>query len=100
MDIKVVGENIIEKPTHFLRTWNIGMCRGSLDEKENEENIAIGNYGGRCCLNPGKHTLICRNLKKPYGWGKAAIRIQGQEYCNDFVGFKAFRHVLISGKLI
>lgn len=76
----------------FERQWNIGRCKGLATTTK--------NGGERCCLNPGKYALICQNLVRPFGWGKASIKIQGQEYCNDFVGFKAIRSVSISGKLM
>ena len=49
----------------------------------------------RCCITPGYHILTCHNEKGPFGWGKSSIEIQGQRYCDDFVGFEAMRKVLV-----
>ena len=93
MDITMIEADVSvpllqELPT-FHRTWTIGRCHGPPKYRDQDQ---------RCCLNPGEHTLICENEFHPIGWGKESVKIQGQEYCNDFVGFKAMRSVLISGK--
>ena len=74
---------------YFERKWNIGTCQG-----EDGSNT-------RCCLQPGRHTLRCKNIAKyeSCGWGNVSLEIQGQEYCSNFFGSMAFENVLISGKL-
>ena len=71
--------------------WELGSCEGSLSY---EMNFTYVKYE-RCCLIPGYHTLTCHNEKGPFGWGNSSLEINGQRYCNDFVGFKAMRRVLI-----
>ena len=55
-------------------------------------------YMDTCCLNPGVYTLICENMIGPYGWGNSFIEIAGERYCDDFVGYKALRKVVVTGK--
>lgn len=38
------------------------------------------------------------NTAGPFGWGKTFIEIEGQRYCDDFVGYNGFRKVLVEGK--
>ena len=75
---------------YFERVWDISTC-------QDEDGIDT-----RCCLQPGRHTLRCENIAsyEPNGWGSVSLKIQGQEYCNNFFGSTALRDVWISGKLI
>ena len=63
-------------------------------------------YIERCCLQPGSYTLVCENnvlirrndREVEYvGWYGSFIEIQGQKYCDDFVGHKAMRRVEVRG---
>ena len=76
----------------FSPEWRMGSCFGP-------RNTYLFNvtYYERCCLTSGKYTLICKNTKSKYGWGNAALKINGKQYCDDFVGFKAMRTVSIQG---
>ena len=57
----------------------------------------VDAYVEQCCLTPGRYVLTCQNDKGPFGWGNASVEIQGQKYCNDFIGRKARRIVMIAG---
>ena len=76
-----------EKAAHFNRTWKLGSCHGELNDFD---------YFDRCCLTSGQYTLICTNHKSKFGWGNASIEIQGQTYCDDFIGYKGMRTVYVS----
>lgn len=54
-------------------------------------------YVDQCCLTPGRYVLTCQNYKGPFGWSNASVEIQGQKYCNNFIGRKARRIVMITG---
>ena len=76
--------------------WDLGVCKGSNNYVSNSTYVKHE----RCCLKPGQHILTCHNEKGPYGWGRSSIQVQGQQYCDDFVGFKAQRSILIHGNQI
>ena len=52
-----------------------------------------------CCLPAGNHTLICYNTQQPHGWKKGFIVINGKRYCDDFIGYKAMRRVIVNGNI-
>ena len=82
---------------NITHQWQLGSCaNGSVSYERNYTYTK----NERCCLPQGMHTLTCHNEKGPFGWGKSSIEIQGQRYCDDFVGFKAMRNVFISDKCI
>ena len=95
MRIKIsVGPNENDA-LHFSRQWKLDSCYGpkpGLDYVRNEINY------DRCCLPPGRYTLICINQKSAYGWGNAFLEIDGKRYCDDFVGFKAMRTISVLGE--
>ena len=76
----------------FSPEWRMGSCYGP-------KTTYISNriYYDRCCLTQDTYTLICKNTKSKYGWGNADFKIDGKQYCDDFVGFKAMRTVFIQG---
>ena len=88
----------------FYRSWEMGSCFGPkkiFDDITNKStSIYESNriYIDTCCLSPMTYTLRCTNAVGPFGWGKSFIEIEGQRYCDDFVGNKGFRKVLIEGK--
>ena len=94
--MNVSGSN--ECNTLFSPEWRIGSCFGpgniefSIPKYQPNELHFI-----RCCLPPGTYTLICKNTKSKYGWGSSKFTINGKRFCDDFVGFKALRTVLIEG---
>ena len=77
---------------HLLK-WSLGTCSNSKDYTNDKEFVEEG-----CYLAPGKYTLNCYNTKHPYGWKKGVIVINGHSYCDDFMGYKALRHIFISSK--
>ena len=79
----------------FSLSWEMDSCYGP---KNSVKYRANDTYWDRCCLSPGVYTLICKNNLGPYGWGNSFIEILGQRYCNDFVGYKSFRKVNVTGK--
>ena len=78
--------------SNFERKWILGNCNGYPFESDSQ-------HIERCCLMPGRHVLICRNSKTAFGWGNAFIEIQGQKYCDDFIGNEARRIVTITGNV-
>ena len=86
----------------FSHQWKMDFCYGpntfaSLKSIQDEPNKT---YMDRCCLKPGIYTLICKNEMGPFGWGDSFIEILGQRYCDDFVGYKGLRRVIVTGKKI
>ena len=75
---------------HLLK-WSLGACSNSKEYTNDKEFVEEG-----CYLAPGKHTLNCCNIKQPYGWKKGFIVINGHRFCDDFMGYKALRHIFIS----
>ena len=84
--------DVKDKEYFFLREWQLDNCYWQ------QEEDWTGNTDIPCCISPGEHILTCSNLRGSYGWGDASLTIQGQQYCDDFVGFKARRKVLILGR--
>ena len=82
--------------------WSIGTCSAAMtyQMKRNDPSMKIryplSIFTKRCCLEPGKYTMTCFN-KRPEGWNGAILEVLGQQHCNDFVGFKAMRHLHIKG---
>ena len=90
----IVGDNIDDN-SYFSREWKLGSCYGpKLGMKYSSKEA----HYDRCCLTSGVYTLICQNTKSNYGWGNARLEIEGVRYCDDFIGFKAMRHVSVKGK--
>ena len=79
----------------FSLSWGMDECYGPKNSFKYRANVT---YWDRCCLSPGVYTLICKNNLGPYGWGNSFIEILGQRYCDDFVGYKGFRKVNVTGK--
>ena len=83
----------------FDRKWKLDSCNGpnifptSWPIPKEADLI----YFERCCLATGIYTLICNNHLGPFGWGNSFIEIFGERYCDDFVGYKGLRRVVISG---
>ena len=92
MIIQLTIEATQEKMLNVSHKWQLGTCVGQ--GASYVSNHTYKKYE-RCCLLPGVHTLTCKNEKGPFGWGKSKIEIQGQFYCDDFVGYKAMRQVFI-----
>ena len=84
-----------EESRFFSREWTLGPCHGPrLGWNYSPNKI----HFEKCCLVPGNYTLTCTNLQSKYGWGNVIFEIDGNRYCDDFVGFKAMRKVFAKGK--
>ena len=93
IDIKVKTK---DKNWDYLH-WELGPCKSSnLDWQSRYEKRT--EYTQRCCLSEGKHQLTCYNTRYAEGWYENTLEIQGHNYCNDFIGYKLIRDVLIKGK--
>ena len=79
----------------FSLNWEMDSCYGPKGKVKYQTGKT---YLDRCCLSPGVYTLVCRNELKPFGWGDSFIEILGQRYCDDFVGYKGLRKVVVTGK--
>ena len=88
-----MGE-INKEGSFFSREWKLGSCYGPKLGRNYSSNEV---HYDRCCLSPGNYTLICQNTKSNHGWGNARLEIEGERYCDDFVGFRALRNVFIKG---
>ena len=86
-----MGDNK-EHNAYFSPEWRMGSCFGP-----RTTYLFNVTYYDRCCLTSGTYTLVCKNIKSKYGWGNATFTINGQRYCDDFVGFKAMRTVFVQG---
>ena len=100
--IKIENEN----ETFFSLEWEMGSCYGPKRFYDHAHGKYYSKYEAnkmyidKCCLLPGVYTLTCKNSVGPFGWGRGYIEIFGQRYCDDFVGYKAFRKIYIAGKYI
>ena len=74
--------------------WTLGTCSTSVTYNK-------GNpiKEPDCCLAPGNHTLTCYNIREPHGWKQGFIVINGERYCDDFIGYKAMRRIIINGNI-
>ena len=77
-----------------LLDWKFGPCFKSQTHTDEKVYSEKG-----CCVQPGNYTLTCYNTKSPYGWKNGKITINGQDYCDDFIGYKAMRRVTIKGEI-
>ena len=77
---------------HQLR-WGLGNC--SNDDETYKDYMT---YDRICCVEPRRYTLTCKNTLKPHGWKRGYIEILGRRYCDDFMGYSAFRSLDIIGK--
>ena len=72
--------------------WKLGPYHSARKYQDYRE------YSQRACLPAGKYILTCTNSDKPEGWKKGLLQFQGVAFCNDFMSFKVFRHVIVGGK--
>ena len=74
--------------------WTLGPCSTSVTYNNGNPIMEPD-----CCLAPGNHTLTCYNIREPHGWKKGFIVINGERYCDDFIGYKAMRRIMINGNI-
>ena len=91
-----IGRNNEKDKGYFSPEWTLGSCYGPHHEYPYERYPFQSDL---CCLSPGRHTLTCINKKSELGWGNVMFKIDEKRYCDDFVGFKAMRTILIEGKI-
>ena len=98
--VNIVGETELRSArlnkTSTIR-WKLGACASlnSIETGPKYQYPAL--YTERCCLESGMHTLVCYNHPPSRGWNKAYITIDGQRYCDDFISYKSFQKVLVTG---
>ena len=78
-------------------SWSIGSCKSGL--RYQVETSHAKTYSERCCLSPGEYNLQCHS-NYPAGWNGLYMEIQGNRYCNDFMGHTALRKIHIKRKKI
>ena len=77
--------------------WKLGPCT-SLNSIESGNTYQYSAaYTERCCLEPGKHTLVCYNDPPSRGWNDAYILTNGHRYCDDFISYKSYQKILVTG---
>ena len=83
---KAVFEFDLAREYKVSRKWRMGQCSGIHEYTFNKRMM----YIERCCVNPGEHILSCHDEEKKVkmGWGNASIEINGQTYCDNYVGEK------------
>ena len=94
-----VGQNNENGTNYFSPEWTLGSCYGP-HVQCGHMSTCYERYpiqSELCCLSPGRHTLTCINRKSQFGWGNFTFEIDGKRYCDDFVGFKAMRTILVEG---
>ena len=101
IQLNIVGEtqeensNVLSKAA--TARWKLGTCT-SLNSIENGATYQYpALYTERCCLEPGRHTLVCYNYPPARGWDNAHILINGQKYCDDFISYKSFQKIFVTG---
>ena len=98
-EITVSVSNDKDHNKFFVLQWTLGPCYGP---KPGFKYSTSQTHLDRCCLPPRHYTLTC--LSRGYGrsvgwgWGNSYIEIDGEKYCDDFVGWKAMRSISINGR--
>ena len=77
--------------------WKIGSCTSlnSIETGATYQYPAI--YTERCCLESGRHALVCYSSPPARGWNNANIMIDGHRYCDNFISYKSFQTILVPG---
>ena len=103
MGIKITIPSLDNGGLDITYKWELDSCQGEhffnqTIKQPNTTSIPLKKiFIERCCLTPGPHVLICLNEKNTLGWGNGVREIQNQRYCDDFIGIRAMREVLIKG---
>ena len=99
--VNIVGETELRSArlnkTSTIR-WKLGACASlnSIETGPKYQYPAL--YTERCCLESGRHTLVCYNSPHAQGWNNAYIIINGHRYCDDFISYKSFQKILVTGR--
>ena len=100
--LNIVGETQHENSTLLKKIatvrWKLGTCASlnSIEIGTTYQYPAV--YTERCCLQSGRHTLVCYNTPPARGWNNAYIMIDGHRYCDDFISFKSFQKINVASK--
>ena len=100
--MNIVGKTQNESSTVLNKNatarWKLGTCASlnSIERGTTYQYPAI--YTERCCLESGRHTLVCYNNPHAQGWNNAYILINGHRYCDDFISYKSFQKILVTGR--
>ena len=104
IQLNIVGETQDKESNLLMKNatarWKLGPCTSlnSIGNGNTYQYSAV--YTERCCLEPGRHTLVCYNDPPSQGWSDAYILINGHRYCDDFVSYKSFQKILVTGTSI
>ena len=104
LDIELsIGGPPQNETTNILRNngtaaWELGACSSSNSIVNGATYPYLGIYTERCCPRPEKYTLVCHNIPPAKGWKNAYVVIGGHRYCDNFVSYKAFQKISITGK--
>ena len=101
IQLNIVGETQDEKPTFLKKNstvrWRLGGC-ASLNGIESGATYQYpAVYTERCCLESGKHTLVCYNNPHARGWNNAYILINDHRYCDDFISYRSYQKIRVTG---
>ena len=102
IETNIFGETQNESSAILNKTatarWKLGPCQSlnAIESGATYQYPAI--YTERCCLETGRHILVCYNNPQLRGWNNAYIMINGQRYCDDFISYKSFQKIPVGGK--
>ena len=102
VQLNIDGETQDERSTilkiNATAKWMLGSCYSSNSFEEDVNYQYPAMYTENCCLEPGRHTLTCYSDPPARGWKNAYISINGHRFCDDFVTYKSFQKLLVTGK--
>ena len=101
IQLNIVGETQSDNSTLLKKNstarWELGTC-ASLNSIENGTTYQYpARYTERCCLKSGRHILVCYNNPPSRGWKNAYININEHRYCDDFISYKSYQKILVTG---
>ena len=98
--VNIVGETELWS-TRLNKTstirWKLGACASLNSIETGPQYQYPALYTERCCLESGRHTLVCYSSPPARGWNNAYIMINGKRYCDDFISYKSFQTILVTG---
>ena len=77
--------------------WQMGSCDSVTSTLGGAEYHHPAIYIERCCIKPGVYTLVCYSTPPAQGWKRAFIKIDGHHYCDNFVRYKSFEKMVVTG---
>ena len=77
--------------------WKLGPCSSLNSVQSGATYQYPALYTERCCLEPGKYTLVCYNDPPSRGWNDAYLLINGHRYCDEFISYKSRQKIYITG---